>query len=115
MDHTAPLTEETVQRYTDYINAGAYALRSRNGFRIPALVIEQWRERGFAILYTATLARTYGVGRRTMWNTIAGVIDAGFIKEIGRTPEGKAMFVPVLERGDEWRAARDERLSAYVE
>lgn len=85
MDHTAKLTEETVRRYTDYITAGAYVLRSRHGFRIPALVIEQWRENGFAVLQTMTLARAYGVGRKTMWRTIQGAIDAGFIKEVGRT------------------------------
>lgn len=111
MNHQA-LTDGDIARLTDYITAGAYSLRSRNGFRIPALVIDQWRERGYAVLRTNTLATEYGVGRKTMWKTIQGAIDAGFIKEVGRTDDGRAMYVPVVERGDEWRAERDRRAAA---
>lgn len=114
MDHRS-LADADIERLTDYIAAGAYVFRTRNGFRIPGLVVEQWRQHGYAVLRTNTLAATYGVGRKTMWNTIKGVIDAGFIKEVGRTEDGRAMYVPVVERGDEWRAAHDERMAAYVE
>ncbi|ACM25789.1 hypothetical protein [Rhizobium rhizogenes] len=103
------LPEETIERVTDYITAGAYRLRSRHGFRIPAIVAGDWAEQGYSILKTNALARQYGVQRKTMWSTIKGCIDAGFIREIGRTEDGRAMYVPCLERGDEWHAAKTER------
>lgn len=112
MDHRS-LNDDDIERLTDYMTAGAYVLKTKNGFRIPALVVEQWRENGFAVLRTNALAARYGVGRKTMWNTIKGAIDAGFIKEIGRTEDGRAMYVPVVERGDEWRAAHDARMAKY--
>ena len=107
---TEQMTEETYRLYTDYVSAGAYCLKTRNGFRIPALVLDQWNEQGFAILRTNTLAEKYGVGRKTMWNTIRGAIDNGFIKEVGRTEEGRSMYVPCLERGIEWRAGREAQV-----
>ncbi len=101
------LTEETYRLYTDYMMAGNRRIRGRHGFRIPALVLDQWHRQGFAVLRTNTLARHYGVGRKTMWKTIQSAVKAGFIKEVGRTEEGKAMYVPCLERGEEYRAARE--------
>ncbi|MBP1848485.1 hypothetical protein J2046_006781 [Rhizobium petrolearium] len=100
------MTEDTFQKFRDYMMAG-HQIRGRHGFRIPALVLDQWHQNGFAVLRTNTLARHFGVQRKTMWQTIKGAVDAGFIKEIGRTEEGKAMYVPCLERGEEWRAARE--------
>lgn len=105
------LTDNLIQRATDYVNAGAYRLRGRHSWRIPAIVAEQWHRQGFALLRTNTLARHYGVQRKTMWKTIKGVIDAGFIREVGRTDDGIAMYAPCLERGDEWRAGQMERAS----
>ncbi|WP_242221173.1 hypothetical protein [Shinella zoogloeoides] len=104
------MTEEDYQLYTDYLMAGNGQLRGRHGFRIPAVVMDQWHRQGFAVLRTNTLAKHYGVQRKTMWKTIKGVVDAGFIREVGRTAEGKAMYVPCLERGKEWRAAREARV-----
>jgi len=106
MDNLESLPDTLVQRMTDYITAAAYRTRGRHGFRIPAIVCQDWAEHGHSVLRTNTLAKQYGVGRRTMDRTIKGVVRAGFIREIGRTAEGKAMYVPCLERGDEWRAAR---------
>lgn len=103
------MTEETYQIYSDYLMAGTHRLKGRHGFRIPAIVMEQWEEQGYAVLRTNTLARRFGVQRKTMWNTIKAVEDAGFIKEIGRTEDGKAMYAPLLERGAEWRAGRGGR------
>ncbi len=106
------LDDSAIQRAIDYVTAGAYVLRSRNGFRIPALVVEQWETKGYAVLRTNTLAKTYGVGRKTMWNTIKGAIEAGFIQEVGRTDDGIAKYVPCFERGDEWRSGFKERSDA---
>lgn len=99
------MTEETFQQFRDYMMA-SHRIRGRHGFRIPALVLDQWQQKGYAVLRTNTLARHFGVQRKTMWQTIKSAVDAGFIKEIGRTEDGKAMYVPCLERGEEWRAAR---------
>lgn len=107
------LCDNDYERLSDYIAAGAYSLRSRHGFRIPALVVDQWRQQGYAVLRTNTLAQRFGVGRRTMWNTIRGAIEAGFIKEIGRNEDGRPMYVPVVERGDEWRAQYNARMAAH--
>lgn len=105
-----PIPEQQVRRMFDYVTAAAYGTRdSRHGFRIPAIVVDDWAKNGYCILRTNTLARTYGVGRKTMWKTIKGVISAGFIKEVGRTPDGLAMYVPCLERGDEWRQTVGEQ------
>ncbi|MGK9261204.1 hypothetical protein KXS15_09595 [Sinorhizobium meliloti] len=109
MDNQKELTEEAYRLYSDYMLAGTHQLRGRHGFRIPALVLDQWQAQGHAILRTNTLARHYGVQRKTMWRTIQGAVDAGFIREIGRTEDGKAMYVPCFERGAEWRAAYEER------
>lgn len=106
---TEELSEETYRLYTDYMMAGNRQLRGRHGFRIPALVLDQWHRQGFAVLRTNTLASYYGVGRKTMWKTIQSAVKAGFIREIGRTDEGKAMYVPCLEKGNEWRAMREAR------
>lgn len=106
---------ETIERLTDYLTAGAYKLKGRHGFRIPSFVVTQWVQNGFAVLRTNTLAKKYGVGRRTMWETIKRCEAAGFIKCIGFTDAGKHMWVPVLERGDEWRAEHDARMAAHVE
>jgi hypothetical protein len=106
------LTEERYRLYTDYMMAGNRQIRGRHGFRIPSLVLDQWHKQGFAVLRTNTLARYYGVGRKTMWKTIQSAVKASFIKEIGRTEDGKAMYVPCLERGEEWRAALDARAIA---
>lgn len=101
------LTEETYRLFTDYVMAGNHRLRGRHGFRIPALVLDQWHKQGFAVLRTNTLAKYYGVGRKTMWRTIQGAVDAGFIKEIGRTADGKSKYVPCLDRGEEWRLGQE--------
>lgn len=112
MDHQN-LTDDDIERLTDYMTAGAYVLKTKNGHRIPALVVDQWREQGYAVLRTNTLAARYGVGRKTMWRTIQGAVDAGFIKEAGRTDDGRVMYVPIVERGDEWRAAHNARMAKY--
>jgi len=104
---TEEMTEQTYRLYSDYIAAGTHQLRTRHGFRIPAIVLDQWHQQGFAVLRTNTLARHYGVQRKTMWNTIRSTVEAGFIKEVGRTDDGKAIYVPCLERGTEWRARRE--------
>ncbi|CAN7614226.1 hypothetical protein LJR030_001516 [Rhizobium sp. LjRoot30] len=104
------MTDEDYHLYTAYLMAGD-KIRGRHGFRIPALVMEQWERQGYAVLRTNTLARHYGVGRKTMWRTIQAAINAGFIHEIGRTAEGKAMYIPCFERGREWQASREMRAS----
>lgn len=103
------MTDEDCRMYTDYLMSGNRQLRGRHGFRIPAIVLDQWHKQGYAVLRTNTLARQYGVQRKTMWKTIQSVVDAGYIREIGRTAEGKAMYVPCFEKGQEWRAAREAR------
>lgn len=112
MDHRK-LEDADYQRMIDYVRAGAFVLKTRHGFRIPALVADQWTEKGYAVLRTNTLAAEFGVGRRTMWKTISGAIEAGFIKEIGRTDEGRAMYIPLFERGDEWRADYNARMAEH--
>ncbi len=106
---TKDMTEEQYRTYSDYMMAGTHRLRGRHGFRIPALVVDQWHQRGYAVLRTNTLAKHFGVQRKTMWRTIQAAVAAGFIKEIGRTEDGKAKYVPCLERGAEWRAGREAR------
>lgn len=110
MSNLESLPEPFVRRMTDYVTAGAYRTRGRHGHRIPAIVAREWAERGYAVLRTNTLARQYGVGRKTMWKTIQNCVVDGFIREIGRTTDGKAKYEPCLERGDEWRAAYEERM-----
>lgn len=109
MANLESLPDAHVQRMMDYIMSGTSA-RGRHGFRIPAIVCQEWAEHGHAILRTNTLARLYGVGRKTMWRTIQSCVTDGFIREIGRTAEGRAMYAPCLEKGDKWRADRGARL-----
>lgn len=103
------LYEEEARLYMDYMTAGADRARGRHGFRIPAFVVMPWLENGYAVLRTNTLAKQYGVSRRTMWRTISGCVQDGIIKVVGYTDEGKAMYAPCLEIVDEWRAKKSGR------
>lgn len=103
------LTDELAQRILDYINAGTMTARGRHGFRIPSIVAGEWAANGYAVLQTNTLARRLGVQRKTMWRTIANCIEDGFIREIGRTDDGRAMYEPCLEKGDECRRQAEVR------
>ena len=110
MSNLESLPDPLVQQLMDYVMSGT-AARGRYGHCIPAIVSQEWIEQGYAVLRTNTLAKQYGIGRKTMWKTIRACIDDGFIREIGRTDEGRAMYAPCLERGTAWRAAREARLN----
>lgn len=101
------MTEDEYDLYSAYLMAGTHTLPGRHGFRIPAVVLDQWREHGFAVLRTNSLAKKFGVQRKTMWRTIKSAIDHGFIVKVGETEDGRWKFAPCLERGQEWRAARE--------
>lgn len=102
--------ETTFRQLLDYSAAATSILRTgRHDFRIPFIVADEWVRSGCCILSTNGLARQFNSTRRTMCFAIARCIEAGTIREVGRTADGRAMYEPCLEIGDEWRAAKEAR------
>lgn len=103
------LPEELVLRMMDYAVGAGSLTNGRDDFRIPFLVVHDWALKGHCVLSTNDLARRFGTTRRTICKAIKRLIDADAIREVGRTVDGLKILVPCLERGDEWRTAREAR------
>jgi hypothetical protein len=102
--------ESTFRQLLDYSAAATSRLRAgRHDFRIPLIVADEWVRNGHCILSTNGLARQFDSTRRTMCFAIARCIEAGCIRKVGRTDDGRAIYAPCLEIGDEWRAAKEAR------
>ena len=102
--------DATLRRMTDYVTASLYLTAGIHDHRIPPIVADQWSKQGFALLSTNDLASRFHTTRRTICHALARLVAAGVIKEIGRTADKRALYAPCLERGDEWRAAYEERV-----
>ncbi|MBB4002633.1 hypothetical protein [Aurantimonas endophytica] len=111
MRELVDLPDATVRRIIDYVTASAYLTNGRHDFRIPHLVADAWAKEGYCVLRTNDVARRLGTTRRTACKAIARLLDAGVIRRVGTTPEGWGMYVPCLERGEEWRADYQERMN----
>jgi CRP-like cAMP-binding protein len=98
------LPDDVVGRLTDYTAAAAHLTTGRHDFRIPPIVAMEWATGGVSVLKTNVLARRFGTTRRTVCKALKRLAEADVIRLVGRTAEGHPQFVPVLERGDEWRA-----------
>lgn len=98
------LDDAAYQRLLDYCRATTRLTNGKHDFRIPHIVADDWSRKGYCVLSTNGLARQFGSTRRTMCLAIARLVAAGAIREIGRTVDGRAMFVPCLELGDHFRA-----------
>lgn len=102
--------ESTIQRMMDYTAAATSLLRSgKHDFRIPFIVADEWARTGHCILSTNRLARQFNSTRRTMCRALDRLRVAGVIREIDRTKDGRPIFEPCLEIGDQWRAAKEAR------
>lgn len=101
------LPESTFRRMLDYTRAAASLTNGRHDFHIPFMVADDWAIQGYCVLKTGAVERRLGAGRRTAFRSIARLLKAGAIREIGRTPEGHRICVPCLEIGDEWRARQE--------
>lgn len=106
------LPDEKIRRMMDYTMAAGSLTRGRHDFRIPFFVVNDWAKHGYCVLSTNRLARQFNSTRRTMCIAIERLVAAGAIREIGRTSDKRAKFVPCLEIGDAWRAAREARQDA---
>jgi len=109
--HLEDVPESTIRRMIDYAVAAGTLTAGRHDFRIPHIVASEWATKGGCVLSTNGLARQFGSTRRTMCAAIARLEAAGAIREIGRTDDGRAIYEPVLEIGDAWRAERKARLN----
>lgn len=109
MTRTLEVPEATIRRMMDYIGATARMTNGRHDSRIPYIVADEWSRKGYCVLSTNGLARQFGSTRRTICAAIDRLVDAGVIREVDRTKEGRAVYVPCLELGDKWRAAKEAR------
>jgi hypothetical protein len=106
------LPESTIQRMIDYTAASTNLLRTgRHDFRIPFIVVDEWARKGQCVLSTNRLARDFKSTRRTICASIRRLLEAGVIREIDRTSDGRPVFEPCLEIGDKWRAAKEARVN----
>lgn len=103
--------EATIKRMTDYATAATYMTAGRHDWRIPSIVADDWATKGYCVLSMKGMAMKFGSTRRTMCLAVRRLVAAKIIKEVGRLDDGRAMYVPCLERGDEWRAAFEERMN----
>ena len=98
---------DLVRRYMDYLTAATFASRGQHDHRLPALVIEQFVEKGYATLPSHALAARFGATRRTICASRKRLEAAGFIRQTGINDRKQAVYVPCLERADEYRAHVD--------
>lgn len=101
--------ENTIRQMIDFAAAAGSLTNGKHDFRIPYIVANDWALHGHCVLSTNRLAEQFSSTRRTMCAAIDRLVDAGAIKEIGRTADNRAMFVPCLEIGDAMRLAREAR------
>lgn len=108
------LDDGIARHLMDYLMAASHRCspRSRIEFRIPAFVADAWQVHGHAVLSASRIASTYGVTRSTVRGAIKKLVRAGVIKIIGNTPDGRLMYAPCLEIGEEYRAIREARDAA---
>jgi len=109
MTESTNLPDETIRRLMDYTSAVAFLTNGRYDFKLAPIIADEWATRGYCVLKTSDVERRFGTSRRTAFKTIQRLIDAGAIREIGRTDEGHRVVEPCLELGDEWRRDFDER------
>lgn len=98
------LPPDQVQRLNDYIMAAVFATRGAHDHRLPVLVLEQYLEKGFATLPSHALAARFGATRRTICASRKRLEAAGFIRQIGINDRKQAVYVPCLERADNYRS-----------
>jgi hypothetical protein len=100
------LPEPLLRRMTDHVTAGLYLTAGRYDHKIPYIVAHEWALTGRCVLSTNDLARRFNSTKRTMCLALKRLTRANVIREVGRTDDGRAIYVPCLERGDEWRSLR---------
>lgn len=103
-DHLPP---EQLQRLHDYVMAALFALRATHDHKLIPLVLEQYLEAGEAVLPSHALAARFGTSRKTICAARRRLCDAGFIRRVRVNESKQGVYVPCLERADEYRAHID--------
>jgi len=103
-DRLAALPDSEIQRLTDYLMAAIFATAGKCDHQLVPIILEQYLEKGFAVLPSNTLAARLNSCRRTICTGRKRLEKAGFIRQIGLNTDGQYACVPLLERADEYRA-----------
>ncbi|PZQ80018.1 MAG: hypothetical protein DI549_18435 [Ancylobacter novellus] len=102
--NTASLPEAELQRSHDFVMASLFALRGTHDHKLIPIVLEQYAAGGEAVLPSHSLAARFGTSRRTICAARRRLVDAGFIRRVRVNDMRQNVYVPCLERADEYRA-----------
>lgn len=101
---TENLTQAQLQRCHDFVMAALFALRGTHDHKLVPIVLEQYLEHGEATLPSHALAARFDTSRRTICASRRRLVEAGFIERIRVNEQRQNVYVPCLERADEYRA-----------